>query len=150
MKPDLWAHIASQFACDPDSVHGPSHWKRVERNGLFIAERNGGVVDVVRLFAWFHDSRRENDDDDEGHGQRGADFAASLRGVMFDLPDAQFDLLIHACARHADGQLSDNPTIGACWDADRLDLGRVGIVPSAEFMSTSAAKAMLLSHPSSR
>jgi len=27
-------------------------------------------------------------------------------------------------------------TVGCCWDADRLDLPRVGIVPEARFMST--------------
>jgi len=134
---NLWQHVIAQFACGVHSIHGPTHWRRVERNGLYIAEKNGAIVDVVSLFALFHDSRRENEDEDEGHGERGADFAASLRGVMFDLPDAYFDLLYYACARHTDGLISDHPTIGACWDADRLDLGRVGIKPSAEFMSTS-------------
>ena len=27
-------------------------------------------------------------------------------------------------------------TVGCCWDADRLDLPRVGVAPTAEFMST--------------
>ena len=121
-------------------MHGPSHWRRVERNGLFIAERMGAIIEVVTLFALFHDSRRENDEEDEGHGERGAAFATTLRGSMFDLPDEHFELLRHACARHTDGQLSDDPTIGACWDADRLDLGRVGVTPSAAFMSTAIAK----------
>ena len=31
-------------------------------------------------------------------------------------------------------------TIGTCWDADRLDLGRVGVIPSVDFMSTHAGK----------
>jgi len=141
--PDLWQHVIAQFACGVDSIHGPSHWKRVERNGLFIAERTGAIVDVVTLFALFHDSRRVNEDQDDGHGERGAAFAATLRGVMFDLPDPHFDLLHHACARHTDGQLSDDPTIGACWDADRLDLGRVGIIPSENFMSTVVGRVMV-------
>ncbi len=136
----LWEYVAARFACDADSVHGPSHWRRVERNGLYIAERSGAIVEVVRLFALFHDSRRENDDRDEGHGRRGADFAARLCGVMFELPGAHFDLLRYACTRHTDGLTSDDPTIGACWDADRLDLGRVGIRPSEAFMSTSVGR----------
>ncbi len=140
---ELWQHVIARFACDVDSIHGPSHWKRVERNGLFIAERTGAIVEVVTLFALFHDSRRENDHEDDGHGERGAQFAATLRGSMFDLPDAHFELLLHACAQHTDGQLSDDPTIGACWDADRLDLGRVGIVPSADFMSTGIGREMV-------
>ena len=36
--------------------------------------------------------------------------------------------------------MSEHPTIGTCWDADRLDLGRVGIVPQPKFMSTAFAK----------
>ena len=142
---DLWQHVIAQFACGVHSIHGPTHWRRVERNGLYIAERTGAIVEVVKLFAVFHDSRRENEDEDEGHGERGADFAASLRGVMFDLPSEHFDLLHYACARHTDGLTSDDPTIGACWDADRLDLGRVGIEPSANFMSTSVGCDMLSS-----
>ena len=33
----------------------------------------------------------------------------------------------------------ENPS---CWDADRLDLSRVGIVPSEQFMSTKVGKEM--------
>jgi hypothetical protein len=33
-----------------------------------------------------------------------------------------------------------NPTIGCCWDADRLDLSRVGIEPDTELMSTDAGR----------
>jgi hypothetical protein len=36
----------------------------------------------------------------------------------------------------AHGQLSDDPTIGTCWDADRLDLVRVGTQSEPSYMST--------------
>jgi len=144
MDSHLWQHVIDQFACSVDSVHGPSHWRRVERNGLFIAERTGAIVEVVTLFALFHDSRRENDYEDDGHGERGAALATSLRGVLFDLPDPHFELLRHACAWHTHGRLSDDITIGACWDADRLDLGRVGIAPSTDFMSTAVGKEIVV------
>lgn len=150
MNTHLWQHVIDQFVCGVDSVHGPVHWRRVERNGLYIAERTGAVVEVVGLFALFHDSRRENDDEDDGHGERGAALAASLRGIGFDLPDEHFELLYHACARHTDGQVSDNPTVGTCWDADRLDLGRVGIKPSVGFMSTAIGKEMVVRSPFDR
>ena len=39
-----------------------------------------------------------------------------------------------------DGRVSDDPTIGTCWDADRLDLRRVAIVPKTGLMSTNPAK----------
>jgi uncharacterized protein len=132
----IWEHVTRRFQCGRDSVHGPSHWRRVERNGLFIAVRNGAVEEVVRLFAVFHDSRREHDGWDQSHGARGAAYAASLRGVLFQLSDEHFELLDYACKWHTHGRLSDDLTIGSCWDADRLDLGRVGIEPETRYMST--------------
>src|SRR5215471_14189927 len=132
----IWEHVTCRFQCGRDSVHGPSHWRRVERNGLFIARATGAVEEVTRLFAVFHDSRREHDGEDKSHGARGAAYAASLRGVLFQLNDEHLELLDYACKWHAHGRLSDDPTIGTCWDADRLDLGRVGIVPGARYMST--------------
>jgi len=49
-------------------------------------------------------------------------------------------LLDYAIRHHVDGDVSDDPTIGTCWDADRLDLGRVGIVPDERYMSTARGK----------
>ena len=60
--------------------HGVLHWARVLENGLRIAEVNGADREVVTLFALFHDSRRINGFQDDGYGQRGGDFARSLRG----------------------------------------------------------------------
>jgi len=136
----LLDHVVADFECEVISIHGPGHWKRVERNGLLIASHNGAVVEVVRLFAYFHDSRRAHDGWDDTHGRRGAEYAATLRGKLFDLPDGQFELLQYACAWHTHGQLSDDPTIGACWDADRLDLGRVGMRPAPAYLSTAAGR----------
>ena len=134
---DLWRYVVAQIHVSERSVHGPDHWRRVERNGLVLSERTGADVTVVRLFALFHDSCRVNDCWDDGHGARGAEFARSLRGSFFDLPDDQFELLHHACTWHTDEVHHSDPTIGTCWDADRLDLGRVGAIPDAHFMSTS-------------
>jgi uncharacterized protein len=126
----IWEHVAREFACDIDAVHGPSHRRRVERIGL-------------RLFAVLHDSRREHEGWDNTHGARGAACAASLRGVLLDLSDEHFGLLHHACIWRTHGRLSDEPTIETCWDADRLDLRRVGTRPGARFMSTEAGPALV-------
>jgi uncharacterized protein len=40
---------------------------------------------------------------------------------------------------HSGGEVSTNATIQTCWDSDRLDLGRVGIKPSAQYISEEAA-----------
>jgi uncharacterized protein len=132
----LWSAVTDAGRGSRHEWHGPDHWKRVERNACLLAARTGAIVPVIRLFAIFHDSCRRNDDDDPDHGKRGAEFAERVRGSWFDLPDDQFALLHYACVWHTDGLHHDDPTIGTCWDADRLDLGRVGLQPDARFMST--------------
>ena len=132
----LWPIVTEQFHSSGYSVHGPDHWRRVERNGLLLATRTGADISVVRLFALFHDSRRENDGWDDRHGARGAEYAASLRGTAYNLSDDRFELLQYACIWHTGEVHHDDPTIATCWDADRLDLGRVGVIPDPAFMCT--------------
>ena len=132
--------VTSQFRCGEQSLHGPTHCRRVERNGLLLARQTGAHEMGVRLFAWFHDSLRVNESHDPGHGRRGAAFASLLRGKAFQLPNPEFQLLLYACTWHTDEDHTDDPTLGTCWDADRLDLGRVGIVPIARFLNTGFAK----------
>lgn len=132
----LWKIVAAPFSRHLTQLHGPEHWRRVERNGLLLSERTGADPDIVRLFAIFHDSRRVNDGHDPGHGARGAEFASVHRGDTFELPDEDFELLEYACIWHTDGTHHDDATIATCWDADRLDLGRVGIIPDPYRMCT--------------
>jgi len=131
----LWQN---RLATEP--LNGPDHWRRVEQVGLFIAARTGADAMVVRLFALFHDSRRRNIDRDEGHGMRGAEYALTLRGDGYQISEEQFQLLIYACCWHSEQEHHDNPTIATCWDADRLDLGRLGIIPDPRFLSTEISR----------
>ena len=107
-------------------IHGVAHLARVLETGGHLAEVTGANIEVVQLFAVFHDSQRVTEKTDPLHGIRGAEFAAKLRGKLFDLNDDDFDLLFVACAGHMDHPTDDDPTVQTCWDADRLDLGRVG------------------------
>lgn len=125
------------------SVHGPGHWARVERNGLFLAPSVGANVRVVSLFAYLHDCRRLNDGIDPGHGPRAARYAESIREVLSDLGDDDFEVLKKACDGHTRRRKTDDPTIAVCWDSDRLDLPRVGIRPRAFFFNTPRAIAMV-------
>lgn len=136
----LWHHLSNQFVLGRDSIHGPSHWRRVETFGLKIAEKNGADTTLVKLFAVFHDSRRENESWDPQHGPRAAQLAEELRGKWFDLDEQRFKILQEACRFHADGYTHKDPTIGACWDADRLDLPRVGVMPNPKLLCTAAAR----------
>lgn len=126
-----------------DCVHGVVHWARVLENGLRLAEVTGADRAVVTLFALFHDARRVNDGHDDGHGLRGGELARSLRGTLVSLDDQQFEWLFEACRLHTDGFTEAHPTIQTCWDADRLDLGRVGIVPQRRLLCTEAARDLL-------
>jgi uncharacterized protein len=132
----LWTLVSAPFSGQAASLHGPGHWRRVERNGLLLSGETGAKPHIVRLFALFHDSRRINDGWDPGHGARGAEFAASLNGKLFQLADDEFKLLQYACVWHTDGVSHENVTVATCWDADRLDLGRVGIIPDPKRMCT--------------
>ena len=96
------------------------------------------------MFAVFHDSKRKNDGVDFKHGQHGAEYAATLRGTLFNLSDEDFDLLYTACAHHTDSLTEGDMTAQTCWDADRLDLGRVDIRPHPKYLCTDAAKDMAL------
>lgn len=127
------------------SCHGPWHWEKVEKNGIAIAKQTPNCDPlVVQLFAILHDCKREHDGDDDDHGKRASIFAKEL----FDknelvISKQQLEILIEACDLHNDGKISNNPTVGACWDADRLDLTRVGIIPDKNLLSTEAGKNLL-------
>jgi uncharacterized protein len=140
----LWTLVSEQFPLGQDSIHGPEHWIRVEANGLLIASESGADITVVRLFALFHDSRRENEFTDPDHGRRGAFLAKSLLGHELHLDARRIDLLMEACEGHTDIMHHPDPTIATCWDADRLDLPRVGITPDPKFLNTARAKAMCI------
>jgi uncharacterized protein len=118
-------HAESIFACGPYSVHGPDHWKRVEATGLELCRETGADETVVRLFAILHDSCRLDDGADPLHGPRAADMLDEIVGTLFTLEPDRLELLEYAIRHHTGGKISDDPTIGTCWDADRLDLGRV-------------------------
>ena len=132
--------VRAEYRLPWDGTHGLPHWERVRENGLLLAARTGARADVVELFAYFHDSRRDNEGRDPDHGARGADLARSLAGTVFAIDAAGLELLAQACCGHTHGKTAADPTIATCWDADRLDLGRVGTRPRAEYLCTEAAR----------
>ena len=123
-------------------IHGELHWRTVGANGLWLAEPlDGADTFVIFLFALLHDSMRESDGRDPQHGPRAAAFAAELQaeGLLGTTP-AQLETLRYACFEHTNGLVSTDPTVGACWDADRLDLPRVWITPDPALLSTERAR----------
>jgi uncharacterized protein len=132
--------VLSQYQLPYFGIHGVDHWARVLENGRRLCQETGAQLEVVELFALFHDARRKNEHTDFNHGRRGADLAASLRGTLVQLDAHDFDLLYHACTYHTHGHTKGDITVQTCWDADRLDLGRAGIAPHKHYLCTLPAK----------
>ena len=132
----VYEYAKSVFRCDLYSVHGIQHWCDVDDSAQLICKETEADLTVVRFFAYLHDSCRFDDGGDLGHGPRAADSLVSLPVELAVLDPEQMSVLDYAIRHHTDGDVSDDPTIGACWDSDRLDLGRVGKIPSAVMMST--------------
>jgi uncharacterized protein len=132
--------IVEQSSVSRNGYHSLDHWVRVMANGRKLTKQTGANLKVVELFAIFHDSRRFNEGYDPEHGLRGAQFAYEMKGQWFEVSDLEMDLLYYACENHSDGLTEADTTVQTCWDADRLDLGRVGTTPRAEFLCTDAGK----------
>ena len=129
-----------RFRLDLDGVHGWAHWQRVRENGAELAGHNGADQDIVRLFSVLHDCCRENDGWDPEHGPRAAEFTESLRPGLIEASDGEFAILLTAIRGHTESIHTADLTIGTCWDADRLDIGRVGKQPDRRFLNTAVAK----------
>lgn len=136
----IWKTMIDHFSLGDFSIHGPNHWRNVELNGLQLCQQNGADQDVIRLFAVFHDAERKNEGSDPDHGRRASELIRSLHGDLFTLDNDSLTLLSEAVRFHNDGLVSEDLTIGTCWDADRLDLPRVGITPCPDRLSTKHGK----------
>jgi uncharacterized protein len=144
-KPSLITSRLIQFArkefrLDWDGIHGAPHWSRVCRNGLMLAAHTGANARVLEYFSFIHDLGRENDHHDPEHGYRAAAIAESIAGDLIDIIENELQLLTEACCGHSDGLLLADVTVMTCWDADRLDLGRVGIRPDPRRLCNPAAR----------
>jgi uncharacterized protein len=132
--------ISIQYRLDPTDAHGLSHWARVLENGLKLVEFEGGDKTVISLFAVFHDACRHNQTRDPGHGARAAALAEYMLQGNPLVSSHQLNLLTRACRDHTEGPFEADLTIQICWDADRLDLARVGIMPQRDRLITRTAR----------
>lgn len=128
-----------------DDFHGIEHWEEVERNGILLAKYDSKInIKVVRYFAYLHDSCIEyngNHSERIEHGKRAAKFCDEIRNTFLSsFSDNEFLLLRNACEYHTIKTSVGNITIDTCFDADRLDLPRVGIQPKASKMASKQGK----------
>jgi uncharacterized protein len=133
-------HCCHAYKMDHDGFHGFYHWMRVLQNGRQLAKAENANIKVVELFSLLHDTQRRNENYDPEHGMRAAQFARTLRGSWFDVTDTEMELLREALIHHSEGYTDGDVTVRVCWDADRLDLGRVGIEPKPDKLCTVSAR----------
>ena len=132
--------LASRFKLSHNGFHGLEHWLRVLINGRLISNVTGADPEVVEHFALLHDVMREDENDDMYHGSRSASLVQALAGDWIHLKQHQLEQLIEACRYQSMGRLTHDVTVQACWDADRLDLGRVGTKPNPTYLGTKIAR----------
>ena len=121
--------------------HGAPHWARVCINAKILAQKEGANTKVAHYFGLFHDMARASEYTDDGHGLRSATLLKSLGGADFlKLTDDEFAELCDAMALHSDHQPTGTITQKVCWDADRLDLWRIGIMPDPDRLFTESAR----------
>ncbi len=140
----LLEFLRSNFRLSWHGIHGIRHWSRVRANGLKLAKETGADPQVIELFAFLHDSCRQDESRDSQHGQRAAALVRALQGTFFNLTTEQLEKLAEACAGHTHQTFHADITIATCWDADRLDLGRVDISPDPQRMCTHAGRNMAI------
>lgn len=140
ITPALITTLRQSFRLEWQGLHGAAHWARVRRNGLHLARQNGANSPVVEYFAFLHDACRENEGQDSLHGPHAADFACAIREHHIHLDNEEFSLLITAIEGHTFLLDHEDVTVRTCWDADRLDLARVGIDPDPARLGTAAAR----------
>jgi len=151
ITPELVTLAMNVFDLDLMGLHGVGHWIRVWENSLALAHHTPGVnVRVIELFAWLHDICRVSEGGDIDHGRRAAcilnEMGQSDVDYYFSNTVSPADIwwLIKAIREHRGGlpttKPATNPTVGVCWDADRLDLARLHNVIRLDLLSTEAAK----------
>ena len=117
-------------------LHGPKHWRAVAQvAALLLAEAPEADSRSLFIFACLHDTQRLNHGTDPEHGARAA---MVLDELEHGLNPERLERLRLAIRDHsgAGSTSHEDPTIGACWDADRLTLDRVGIRPEHRYIST--------------
>ena len=141
--------IKQNFKLDLYGDHGIYHWERVYFNTQKLAKYYDIQSEVFELFSILHDSKRENEYKDINHGKRASEFVKELieqKYIKLNKTDAQ--RLIYACANHTKSDITNklynDMIVQICFDADRMDIDRVGIIPDEKYFLTKYAKELIL------
>lgn len=137
----LMKMIRDQYILDWHGIHGIQHWLRVRRNGLSLCDAHGGSRPFIELFSVLHDCKRLDNGRDIDHGKRAAEYMELIRNDINSLLDTnEFDNLKYAVENHTTGLHASSLNAQICWDSDRLDIERAGIILDKYYLNTESAK----------
>ncbi len=119
-------------------LHGVSHLRRVAILSGRLANAVGEDVESAVVMGFLHDCARSNDGNDTEHGHESAFLARGLIERFY--PHLDVDRICEAIAGHADGEVTIDPLTACLWDADRLELKRIGRTIDLDLLSTKVAR----------
>jgi len=147
--------IKKDFKLDLYGDHGIYHWQRVFLNTQKLAKYYNVTSEIFELFSILHDSKRENEYQDINHGKRASEFVKELierKYIKLDTIDEQ--RLIYACVNHTKPDMTNllynDIIVQICFDADKMDIERVGIIPDKKYFLTQYAKELITNPRSER
>jgi uncharacterized protein len=130
-----------RYQAERSFLHGDAHWRAVALAGLWIADRTPGADRAfIVTFAKLHDAQRQSDGRDPDHGARAAQRFQEAPADGYKPRTRRTREMVHALANHTAGVRANTLNVGICWDADRLNLWRVGIVPDRSLLTTPVAR----------
>lgn len=139
---DRVAQTCEQYClCRHLAVHGVSHLMSVAATAARIAHATGEDVMSATVGGFLHDCARQNDGNGEGHARESAQMARSI--IVKHFGELDVNRICSAIADHAAGKTTADGLAAAIWDADRLDLARLGIVVDPAYLSTALARRLL-------
>ncbi|MDT8284120.1 MAG: HD domain-containing protein [Thermovirgaceae bacterium] len=130
--------LAPFCTCRGLGLHGISHLRRVAILSGRLAGAVGEDVESAVVMGFLHDCARRNDGTDLEHPHDSAVLARGLIERFF--PHLDVDRICDAIEGHADGEVTTDPLTACLWDADRLELKRIGRTIDLDLLSTKVAK----------
>ena len=128
--------------CRDLEVHGMGHLRRVSSTAGRMAAILDEDIESAVVGGFLHDCARTDDGGGTSHAHSSAQLAKDIMITCY--PHLDIARLCRGIAQHADGMITDDPLIGCVWDADRLDLSRLGIEVDLDLLSTFVARRLVM------
>lgn len=119
-------------------VHGIKHLRTVAYLSARFAYSFNLEIKPIILAGYLHDCARNNDDSGNIHAHQSAHLAKDI--IEHNWPNLYREKIYETIFFHADGLTTNDLFTGCIWDADRISLIRLGIVPRIDMLSTELVK----------